>query len=62
MNVDNCIKHSHDCLSCAWNFDSAGCRMYQDCKTCPNSHNGECNCLANANNNDEHCPYYKEEA
>lgn len=60
-DVSNCIVHAGDCISCTWNWCGSGCRFNQ-CSTCLNTCNeGNCHCLQAANENDEHCPYYKKE-
>ena len=61
-NDYNCIVHSGDCMSCTWNWAGTSCKTSVSCETCTNTDcEGTCHCLQEANENDEHCPYYKKE-
>lgn len=71
MAIDNCQYFIKDCASCKYSIASLDCQniisSVEGCIACPNcdkssrSVYGMCNCVKDADQTLEHCPYYEED-
>lgn len=70
MAIDNCQYFIKDCSSCKYSIASldcqrviasiAGCTSCPNCDTSSKSVYGMCNCVKDANQTLEHCPYWRD--